>query len=216
MGYPEYKPLRSQSLFGLKPNVCFLYRLIFGAVFIWLVFIPCEVYADENLSSLRGVWQADFNREASCIITQMRGGGISLWDTTTQAAVCKDIGRGKETAFYVLRPDRKVALIAFQARGARLADLTTGELVSPLLDVAVQESDPPNVRFSPDFKTLIVFDHQHSVHVFDTRNGKLRTKIIRSRSKSASEEGDNHRNVKFTSDGASCFISDTNYLITSV
>ncbi len=180
---------------------------MFSAVFVCLMALFQETRGDENLADLRGVWQANFNLNASRIVLQMRGRGISLWDAATGKAVCQDFGSGKETDFYVLRPDRKAALISFRPRGALLVDLTTGEPVSPPFDIDVLQTDPGNTVFSPDMSTLIAFDRDRSAHVFDSQTGKLRVAPIPTGAK-APEDMELERLAKFTADGACCFLSD--------
>ena len=186
-----------------------LFRLVFRAVFAWVICVSPKLRGDDSLSDLRGVWQAGFNDDASRIVVQMRGGGISLWKTATGKAVCRDMGRGRETEFYVLRPDWKAALIAFRPRGAQLVDLLTGEPISPQFDVEMMETFvTPNAAFSPDMRTLVVFDRACSAHVFEVLSGKHRIAPIPTRDKRPEDRGQ-IRNVKFTADGAWCFLSDS-------
>ena len=181
--------------------------VMIGAVFVCLLGLPWKACGEENLTDLRGVWKADFNHNASRIMLQMRGGGIRLWDVATGKAVCRDFGRGRETDFYILRPDQKAALIFFQPRGALLVDLTTGEPVSPPFDVNALQTDPVNAVFSPDMSTLIAVDRDHSAHVFDTQTGKLRVDPIPTDAKQP-DGTELVRRAKFTADGAWCFLSD--------
>ena len=179
-----------------------------GALFVSLIGLPWKARGEENLTDLRGVWKANFNHDASRIVLQMRGGGISLWDVATGKAICRDFGRGRETDFYILRPDQKAALISFRPRGALLVDLTTGEPVSPPFDVNALQTDPVNTVFSPDMSTLIVFDRDYSAHVFDALTGKHRIAPIPTSAKPP-DGTERERRAKFTADGTWCFLSDS-------
>ena len=62
----------------------------------FLIVLPLASRGD-TLVELRGVWQADFNDDASRVVVQLRSGAVSIWDTANRAVVCADVGKGKET-----------------------------------------------------------------------------------------------------------------------
>ncbi len=169
--------------------------------------MPPAAIGDEVLADLRGVQQADFNSDGSRLVVQLRDARIGLWDCATGSAVCPDLGRGRPTDFYAARSDRKVAFVAFRSGEAQLFDLTTGEPASPLFEVAALTGQFAQAVFSPDFRTVVVVDREHSVHIFDAQNGQRRIPPVRTVSQ-PSEANERHREVVFAAKGSACFVSD--------
>ena len=162
----------------------------------------------DTLAELRGVWQADFNDDASRVVVQLRGGAVSIWDTANRAVVCADVGKGKETDSYSLRPDHKAALVAFRPDGAQIVSLASGEPLSPLLDVNQGNRIEPNARFSPDNATLVILDNNRRAHVFDVQTGKHRTEAIPLAGKKP-DDTEVSAPAKFSADGSRCFLMNS-------
>ena len=173
----------------------------------FLIILPLASKGD-TLAELRGVWRADFNDDVSRVVVQLRSGAVSIWDTVSGAVVCADVGKGKETDSYSLRPDHKAAFIALRPDGAQIVSLSSGELLSSLLDVNQVGRIEPNARFSPDNATLVVVDNDRRAHVFDVQTGKRRIEPV---PLAGSRVGDTENNfpAKFSADGNRCFLMDS-------
>lgn len=158
-----------------------------------------------RLGDLRGVWQANFNHDASRLVVRVRGGEIGLWDMKKGTPITGDPALKSLSSAYVLSPDAKKFLVWFKDGHARVFDASSGSPVSPVLDLALSENVNPQDVFSPDGGTIVFLGEKEGA-VLDVKTGK---RVATIPTQFRLEEGsDSNAAAIFASGGAKCFVMD--------
>lgn len=119
---------------------------------------PTLVAAESTrLGDLRGVWQANFNHDASRLVVRTRGGEIGLWDMKKGTPLTGDPALKAPSNEYVLSPDSKKVLVGFKDGRSRVFDTSSGAALSPVFDLSFKENITPEALFSPDGGTILFF-----------------------------------------------------------
>ncbi len=164
------------------------------------------------LGDLRGVWQANFNHDASCLVVRTRGGEIGLWDMKKGTSIAGDPALKGPSNSYVMSPDARKVLVGFKDGHARVFDTTSGAALSPVLDLALRENVKPQALFSPD-GGVIVFLGAKDTAVFDAKTGKRIATIPIPFE--LEENSDTTAAAMFVSAGAKCFIMEPHGTVTA-
>ncbi|MEP6955607.1 MAG: WD40 repeat domain-containing protein [Chthoniobacterales bacterium] len=169
---------------------------------------PVPSDATLPLADLRGVWNADFNHDASRVFVRMRGGTVGLWDATQGTPIAGDLPAGQPSKQYVMSPDAKRVLVGF-ADGSRVFDTTSAAAISPLLEARLSDQLFMSALFAPDGGTVLIFESS-VVSVWDVHRGESLARIPMP----VEENEDVSPAAAFTADGARCFILDRHGLVT--
>ena len=124
-----------------------------------------------RLGDLRGVWQANFNYDASRLVVRLRSGEMGLWDMKKGTPITGDPALKAPSSDYVLSPDARRVLVGFKDGHARIFDTSSGSALSPVLDLAFKENATPQALFSPDGGTVVFFGNKET-SVLDVKTGK--------------------------------------------
>lgn len=177
-----------------------------------LAWLNVDTARAAGLGDLRGVVQAHFNHDASRVVTRTGQGEIGIWDTKKGTAVSGDAALKKPAEAYLMSPDGRKVLISFKDGHARVFDASSGAAVSPVLDLALPESDNPRAVFSPDASSLVYFGEKDSI-VLDVKTGKKQVSLpVRFK---LDETSDSTASAIFTKDGTKCFVSDFGGTVTA-
>ncbi|MEO5721437.1 MAG: WD40 repeat domain-containing protein, partial [Chthoniobacterales bacterium] len=160
-----------------------------------------------SLISLRGVAQAEFNHDASRVLTRLRTGEIGLWETAAGTAVANELGAAKAMCC-LMSPDRKRVLLGFESN-ARIFDATTGSAVSPVLPIKVDQYQPTPALFSPDGETLVIL-REEEASIWRVGTGEK----IKAIPLAAGPHEEAPPGAFFTATGAHCFIMEPNGTVT--
>jgi len=184
----------------------------------WLILVgvllafPVNAAESQRLADVRGVWQAEFNHDASRLIVRTRQGDIGLWDAKKGTRINGDPGLTKPSAAYILSPDARRFLVGFKDGKARVFDASSGSAVSPVLDLALREDAHPQTVFSPDGATLIFFGEKES-SVLEVKTGKRIATIPIVFE--LEENSDSTTAAIFVEGGAKCFVMDPKGTVTA-
>lgn len=158
------------------------------------------------LANLRDIWRAFFNHDGSRVLVQLRGGEAGLWDVASGRHVTGDIGAMKVRGDVLMAPGATRFAAGFQDGTVRVFDASSAKAISPELKVVRVESGMDPMKFSPDLRTLVVFDADQRANVFDVESGRELAQIAPT---SAQEANEDSRRCQFSNDGKSFFILDT-------
>jgi len=184
----------------------------FVSVCLSLACVHADAAEAPRLGDLRGVVQAQFNHDASRIVTRTVNGDVGIWDTRKGTPIAGDTALPKPSEGYVMSGDRHKVLVGFKDGHARVFDASSGAAVSPVLDLSISESDNPRAVFSPDGEALVYFGEKGSA-VFEVKTGK---KVATIPIPFEVEEGaGSTASAIFTKDGAKCFVSDAGATVTA-
>jgi WD40 repeat protein len=173
---------------------------------------PLEAAESTRLGDLRGVWQANFNHDASRLVVRTRGGEIGLWDMKKGTPITGDPALKAPSNEYVLSPDSKKVLVGFKDGRSRVFDTSSGAALSPVLDLSFKENVTPEALFSPDGGTILFFGEKET-SVLDVKTGKRMATIP---IPFVIEEGsDATAAAMFVSAGAKCFVMDPQGKVTA-
>jgi WD40 repeat protein len=165
-----------------------------------------------RLGDLRGVWQANFNHDASRLVVRTRGGEIGLWDMKKGTPIKGDPALKASSNDYVLSPDARRVLVGFKDGHARVFDTSSGSALSPVLDLSLKENVTPQALFSPDGGTVLFFGEKET-SVLDVKTGK---RIATIPIPFELEEGsDTTAAAQFVSAGAKCFVMEPHGIVTA-
>lgn len=165
-----------------------------------------EESALNSLAALNGVWQAEFNHDGNRTLIQMRGGQVGLFDTDTGKPVVGDLGAMAPHGSVLMNNAAKTFLVAFSEGGVRGYDATTAKAVSARLNVKPVESWMNSDCFSPDGRSVVLFEQDGATNAFDLESGRLLARITLDTP--LSEQIEPGMQVKFSADGERCFIMD--------
>ncbi len=157
----------------------------------------------KSLANLHGVWRALLNHDGSKVLVQLREGEVGLWDVASGRPVTGDIGAMKVRGDVLMAPGATRFAAGFQDGTVRVFDASSEKAVSPELKVALLENGMDLMKFSPDLRTLVVFDADQRANVFDIESGRELALITPT---SAQEANDDSMRCQFSNDGKSCFI----------
>jgi WD40 repeat protein len=164
-----------------------------------------EAAESTGLGDLRGVWQANFNHDASHLIVRTRNGEAGLWDAKKGTLVSGDPSLNKPSNTYVMSSDARRILVGFKDGEAQIFEASSGSPISPVLDLSLREDGNSQIVFSPDGGT-IVFLGKETASVLDVKSGKEIAKIP---TPFELEEGsDSTALAIFADGGAKCFIME--------
>lgn len=165
-----------------------------------------------RLGDLRGVWQANFNHDASRLVVRTRGGEIGVWDMKKGTPITGDPALKGLSNDYVLSPDSKKVLVGFKDGRSRVFDASSGAALSPVLDLSFKENVTPEALFSPDGGTILFFGEKDT-SVLDVKTGK---RIATIPIPFVIEEGsDATATALFVGTGAKCFVMDPQGKVTA-
>lgn len=164
-----------------------------------------------RLGDLRGVWQANFNNDASRLVVRTRSGEIGLWDLKKGTPITSDAALKSPSNSYVMSPDARKVLVGFKDGHARVFDTSSGTALSPVLDLLLRENVNPQALFSPDGGT-IVFLGEKDTSVLDVKTGKRIATIPIQFELEA--ESDATAAALFVSAGAKCFLMESHGTVT--
>src|SRR5664279_4304671 len=99
-----------------------------------------EAAESTRLGDLRGVWQANFNQDASRLVVRLRGGEFGLWDMKKGTPITGDPALKSLTNAFVLSPDSRKVLVGFKDGHARIFDTSSAAVLSPVLDLSLKEN----------------------------------------------------------------------------
>ena len=151
--------------------------------------------------------QAEFNHDASRVLTRLRTGEIGLWEMAAGTAVAGELAAAK-AMFCLMSPDRKRVVLGFESN-ARIFDATTGSAVSPVLPIKVNQYQPTPALFSPDGETLVIL-REEEASIWQVGTGeKIKTIPL-----AAGPHEDAPPGAVFTATGAHCFIMEPNGTVT--
>ncbi len=173
----------------------------------FLAFAETDPPERPGLKDLRGVAQAEFNHDASRVLTRLRTGEIGLWDTAAGTAVANDLGAAKATCC-LMSPDRKRVLLGFESN-ARIFDATTGSAVSPVLPIKVDQHQPTPALFSPDGETLVIL-REEEASIWRVKTGEK----IKAIPLAAGPQEEAPPGAIFIAAGAHCLIMDPSGTVT--
>lgn len=165
-----------------------------------------------RLGDLRGVWQANFNHDASRLVVRLRGGEIGLWDMKKGTPITGDPALKNLSNAYVLSPDSRKVLVGFKDGRSRIFDISSGAALSPVLDLSLKEIVTPQAVFSPDGGTILFFG-ETDTSVLDSKTGKRIATI--SIPFVLEEDSDATAAATFVSAGAKCFVMDPQGKVTA-
>ncbi|HMG04226.1 MAG TPA: WD40 repeat domain-containing protein [Chthoniobacterales bacterium] len=178
---------------------------------LFLASLTVKAAQPGRLSDVRGVFQAHFNQDASRVLARTLTGQFGIWETKKGIPIAVDAALKKPVEGYVMSADGRRVLVGFKDGHARIFDTSTGAALSPVLDLALRESDNPQAIFSPDGSTLIFFGEKET-SVLDVKTGK---KVASMAFPFEVTEGSGSTaSAIFTKDGAKCFISDSGATVT--
>src|SRR4051812_24977280 len=106
----------------------------------------------QRWDELSGVANADFNHDASRVITRLRNDEIGIWDVEHGTRVVGELGPQSRSKRYELSTDQRFVLIGFE-KGSRVFDMTTAAPISPMLGAHVRDQIRVAAVFSPDNHT---------------------------------------------------------------
>jgi WD40 repeat protein len=124
-----------------------------------------------QLGDLRGVWQANFNHDATRLVVRTRRGEIGIWDTKRGTQIAGDPSLQKPSNTYVMSPDTRKILVGLKDTGAQLFDASSGSAISPVLDLSLRADGNSQIVFSPDSGTIVFFGKEKA-SVLDLKSGK--------------------------------------------
>ena len=164
--------------------------------------------AAPKLDQLKGVWRSDFNADASRVIVQMRDGGIGLWNATDGSPVAGNLGNLTTKGTYVIDSAARQVLVGAETGGSRVYDLTTGQALSPPMDMAlVNQEGPVPAAFTPDGSQVMMITKGGAWRVHDVKSGNLVASVTLPPD---SEDREIDPGPAFSKDGKSAFILDAN------
>jgi len=178
--------------------------LVLACVFYPLALPAMEAAEPAGLDELHGVWQADFNSDASRLVVRTLG-ELGLWDTKKGTRITSDAALKKPSSLYVMSPDLRKFLVGFKDGHAQVFDSSLGSAVSPVLDLSLSENAyPPAAFFSPDGGTIVFFGGKEA-SVIEVKTGK---RIATLPIAFEREEGspDSTAAAIFSNGGAKCFV----------
>lgn len=188
----------------------------------WLTFVciwlsldsPSGIAADSGrLAELRGVWQANFNHNASRLVVRTRNGEVGLWDARKGTRISGDAALRKPSITYVISPDLQKFLVGFKDGGARVFDASSGSAVSPVLDLTFRENVNSQAVFSPEGGTIVFFGEKEA-SVLDVKTGRRVTTIPVPFE--LEESGpDSTASAIFASGGSTCFVMEPQGTVTT-
>jgi WD40 repeat protein len=164
-----------------------------------------------RLADLRGVWQANFNHDASRLVVQLRGGEIGLWDVKKGTRINGDDALKKPCNTYVLSPDLRKFLVGFKDGHARVFDASSGSTISPSLDLSFHENRSPEALFSPDGSTIVFFGEKET-SVLEVKTAKRIATIPVAFE--LEENSETTAAAQFVSAGAKCLIMEPHGTVT--
>lgn len=156
----------------------------------------------DKLSDLRGVFRANFNNDGTRVVVRHRDGDVGIWEVPAGARIAGELGPNNGSERYVMSADAKMVLVGFKDGHARVFDAATAKAISPLLDIALGESQMPAL-FSPDGNSVLIFTAKEAA-VFDIRNGRRLAGLPLTSGSNEEEPG----SAMFVAGGAQCFVMD--------
>jgi len=172
---------------------------------------PLAAGESTRLGDLRGVWQANFNHDASRLVVRTLG-EMGLWDTRKGTRIAGDAALKKPSNIYVMNPDLRKFLVGFKDGHAQVFDASSGSAVSPEFDLSFRENGNPQSVFSPDGGTIVFFGEKEAM-VLDTKTGKRVATIPIPFE--LEENSDATAAATFVSAGAKCFIMEPHGAVTA-
>jgi WD40 repeat protein len=171
-----------------------------------------EAAESTRLGDLRGVWQANFNQDATRLVVRTRRGEIGIWDTKKGTPIPGDPSLQKPSNTYVMSSDAQRILVGFKDGGAQVFDASSGSAISPVLDLSLREDGNAQIVFSPDGGT-IVFLGKEKASLLDVKSGK---EIATIPTPFELEEGsDSTALAIFADGGAKCFVMSPHGMVTA-
>jgi WD40 repeat protein len=165
-----------------------------------------------RLGDLRGIWQANFNHDASRLVVRTRGGEIGLWDMKKGTPITSDPALKGLSNAYEMSPDARRVLVGFKDGRSRVFDTSSGAALSPVLDLSIKENVNPQALFSPD-GSIVVFFGAKDTSVLDVNTGKRISTIPIPFV--LEEDSDATAAAMFISDGKKCFVMDPQGRVTA-
>jgi WD40 repeat protein len=181
-------------------------------VCFFLAALPLNAAESKRLADLRGVWEVQFNHDASRLVVRTRSGEIGLWDAKKGTRIAGDPALNKPSTAFVMSPRAREFLVGFKDGHARVFDASSGSAVSPVLNLALPENANPSAIFSPDGGTIVFLGEKES-SVLEVKTGKQIATIPIA---FELEEGaDSTAAAIFASGGTKCFVMDPQGTVTA-
>jgi WD40 repeat protein len=180
--------------------------------FCFFASLTIQAAEPARLGELRGVWQADFNSDASRVVVRTLE-EVSLWDARKGTRIPGDAALKEPSTAYVMSPDLRKFFVGFKDGHSQVFDASSGSAISPRLDFSLSENGNPKAVFSPDGGT-IVFLGEKEASVLDVRTGK-RVATIPVAFALDEESADSTATVIFAAEGAKCFVMDPKGTVTT-
>jgi len=180
--------------------------LALACFFCPLALLTMAAAEPARLKDVRGIWQADFNNDASRLVVRTLS-ELGLWDTKKGTRITGDAALKKPSSLYVMSPDLRKFLVGFKDGHAQVFDTSLGSAVSPVLALSLSENAYPQaVFFSPDGGTIVFFG-ENEASVLEVKTGKRITTLPIAFER---EEGspDSTAVAIFSNGGAKCFVMD--------